>query len=231
MRKERLFWGLTLIFGAIILIVSKLGFLPDIDILTVLLTIFFVVIIVKSTLKMEFGGILFPLAFLCIMYDSELGIEALTPWTVLLAALLGSIGLSMIFPKYNYSSINGRRNYGRFQKVDIAENGYVRLENSFGTLIKYIETNMFIHADLKSSFGSMKIYLDKVIMQGEKATINIDALFSGVEIYVPKIWIVEDKTHAFFGGVDEKNKNDAITTNTLTITGSVSFSGVEIIYI
>ena len=57
---------------------------------------------------------------------------------------------------------------------------------------------------------------------------NISREFKSQHI---EIWRVEDKTHAFFGGLDEKNKNDAITTNTLTITGSVSFSGVEIIYI
>ena len=230
MKRERLFWGLTLILGAIFLIVSKLGFFPDINIFSMLLTIFFVVIIIKSTVKMNFSGILFPIAFLCIMYDKELGIESLSSGTLLLAALLGSIGLSMIFQTKNHCR-DGRWCFGKFEKVDMADNGYIRLENSFGTLIKYVETDIFIHGDLKCSFGSMKVYFDKVRMQGEKATINLDISFGGIELYLPRNWRVEDKTGAYFGGVDEKNQNEALTTNTLVITGNVSFSGVEIIYI
>ena len=47
----------------------------------------------------ELREILFSIAFICIIYDDWLGITALTPWTVLGAALLGSIGLSLIFKK------------------------------------------------------------------------------------------------------------------------------------
>mgnify|MGYP006893000712 FL=1 len=47
----------------------------------------------------EFLGNPVSIAFICIIYDDWLGITALTPWTVLGAALLGSIGLSLIFKK------------------------------------------------------------------------------------------------------------------------------------
>lgn len=49
--------------------------------------------------NVNFWEILFSIAFICIIYDDWLGITALTPWTVLGAALLGSIGLSLIFKK------------------------------------------------------------------------------------------------------------------------------------
>lgn len=231
MRKEKLFWGLALVFGAIFLILSELGFVPDINIFSMLLTIFLIIVILKSTVKMEFSGILFPIAILCIMYDRELGIEAITPWTVLMAALLGSIGLSMIFPQKSHYKRDGSWNYGKYEKVDMADNGYVKIENSFGTLIKYVDTDMFVRADLKSSLGSMKVYFDKVQMQAESAIINVDASFAGIQIYIPKTWRVENQTRSSFGGVDEKNMSDPITTNTIIITGNMSFSGVEIIHI
>lgn len=231
MRNDRLFWGFSLIFGAIFLIFSELGFLPDINVFSMLFTIFLMIVILKSTVKMEFSGILFPIAILCIMYDRELGIEAITPWTVLMAALLGSIGLSMIFPQKSHYKRDGSWNYGKYEKVDMADNGYVKIENSFGTLIKYVDTDMFVRADLKSSLGSMKVYFDKVQMQAESAIINVDASFAGIQIYIPKTWRVENQTRSSFGGVDEKNMSDPITTNTIIITGNMSFSGVEIIHI
>ena len=52
---------------------------------------------IKSIFKRNFSGILFPIAFICIIFDDKLGITAITPWTVLIAAALGSLGLSMIF--------------------------------------------------------------------------------------------------------------------------------------
>ena len=42
---------------------------------------------------------LFSLAFLIIVNDELLGLEAITPWPVLGAALLGSLGLNLLFPK------------------------------------------------------------------------------------------------------------------------------------
>ncbi|MBO0528685.1 hypothetical protein EXQ29_10995 [Clostridium botulinum] len=46
-----------------------------------------------------FLSVLFPIAFICIIYDKQLGITNITPWTVLIGALLSSIGLSMVFHK------------------------------------------------------------------------------------------------------------------------------------
>ncbi|MCW8000075.1 hypothetical protein CFK35_19690, partial [Clostridium sp. cpc1] len=60
---------------------------------------------------------------------------------------------------------------------------------------------------------------------------RINASFSGIELYVPKNWNIDDKTNVFLGAISEKNKNDKTTTNTLTIIGDITFSGVEIIYI
>lgn len=41
-----------------------------------------------------------PLAFLIIVNDKVLGMEAITPWPVLGAAVLGSIGLKFLFPGF-----------------------------------------------------------------------------------------------------------------------------------
>jgi hypothetical protein len=50
MKKEKVFWGLVLILGGIFLIISKLGYFPDVNIFSILLTVFLVVVIVKSLL-------------------------------------------------------------------------------------------------------------------------------------------------------------------------------------
>lgn len=232
MKKERTFWGLALILGGVFLIISKLGYFPDVNLFSLLLTAFFIIVIVKSFIRINFSGILFPIAFICIIYDKQLGITNITPWTVLIAALLGSIGLSMIFHKRT-KWINKKYNCEdyKFEKVDVEDENHVRFENSFGASIKYINTDNFEQADFNCSFGAMKVYFDNAIMRNSNAIVRINASFSGVELYVPRTWNIDDRTNVFLGGISEKNKNDKVITNTLTLVGDINFSGVEIIYI
>lgn len=238
MRKERVYLGVMFILGAIALIINKLGYFDDINVFNVVLTIFLIGIIVKSLFAKNFAGILFPIAFICIIFDEQLGITAITPWTVLIAATLGSFGLSMIFykgPKYFY---NKSWDYNKsdwesyeYETIDLEDESHIKLYTSFAGSIKYINTDKFEQADLKCNFGSMKVYFDNAILNNGKGLVKIDSHFSGVELYIPKTWDIENKTNVSFGGVDEKNRNQGMTNNTLTLVGNVSFSGVEIIYI
>ena len=77
----------------------------------------------------------------------------------------------------------------------------------------------------------MKVYFDNAVMSNENAIVRINASFSGIELYIPKTWRIDDKTKVFLGSIDEKNRSNERATNTLTLVGDISFSGVEIIYI
>lgn len=232
MKKEMVFWGILFILMGVFLIISKLGYFPNVNVIGLLLTAFLVAVIVKSLVRLNFAGVLFPIAFICIIYDKQLGITTITPWTVLIAALLGSIGLSMIFHKHT-KCVNFKfdsEDY-KFEKIDVEDESHVRIKNSFTSSIKYINTDNFEQADFNCSFGAMKVYFDKAIMSNDNAIVRINASFSGIELYIPKEWSVEDKTNVVLGSIDEKNRNNQVTTNTLTLVGDIKFSGVEIIYI
>ena len=232
MRKERVFWGVFLILGAIVLLISKLGYFSDVNVFSLLMSIALVAMIIKSIMRISFTGILFPLAFLAIIYDDKLGITEITPWPVLFAALLGSIGLSLIFnkgPKKSKIYVNGDSDNTKTINVD--DEGHINLETSFGSSIKYVNTDKFEYANLSCSFGNMKIYFDNTTMARESAVVNIDISFAGLQMYIPRTWKVENKVGASFGAVEEKNRIDSVITNTLILTGDVSFSGVEIFYI
>lgn len=87
---------------------------------------------------------MFSLAFLGILYDKPLGIESLTPFPILAAALLGTIGGNMIF-----GSRFGRNHHNHHQEgnewsekrdvIDVEDDGQIQFSISFGTLeIHYI---------------------------------------------------------------------------------------------
>lgn len=232
MKKERVFWGVVLIMGAIALILNKLGYFYDVNIFSILLTVVLVAIMIKSSFTMNFSGILFPIAFICIIYDEQLGITVITPWVVLISALLGSIGLSMIFnkrPKISYNKSEWKD--CEYETINLEDESHIKLHTSFAGSIKYINTDKFKQADLKCSFGSMKVYFDNAVLDKGNGVVRLDSSFSGIELYIPKTWTVSDKTNVSFGGIDEKNKNQGTPDNTLTLVGNISFSGVEIIYV
>jgi len=232
MENSRLSGGIFLTVSAIALIIYKLGYFSDTNIFTISFTVFLVCIIIRSALKANFAGILFPIALICIDYDEQLGITAITPWTVLIAALLGSIGLSMVFnkyPKFARRKINW--DSSKFNTIDTEDESHIKLKTSFAGSIKYINTDKFEQADLKCSFGAMKVYFDNAVLHEGKGVISIESFFSGIELYIPKNWTVEDISTTSYGSISEKNRNEGTADNILTICGCIDFSGVEIIYI
>ncbi len=229
MRKERVFWGLFLVIAGIALVVSKLGYFAGVNLFSLVATVFLVAIIIKSVFKMNFAGILFPLAFIGILFDDQLGITTITPWTVLIAATLGSIGLSIIFPKK-------KKWYGRSYDydcnvIDVEDDSHIKLETLFSGSTKYVNSNSLEQVDLKCTFGGSTVYFDNATLKDGKAIVRLDINFAGVELYVPKTWTVVSNANVSLGGIDEKNKGIGNGENILTLVGNVSFSGIEIIYI
>ena len=248
---EKLFWGIFFVLAAVFLVVSQLGFLQGVGVVSILFAVFWVAVLVQGIWERSFGKILFPIAFLCIIFDKPLGIEAITPVTVLLAALLGTIGLNMIFKRKKHAYFAGHFSDGFGEKekiVDIdmedgdcaeepmeqrsgEEGGRVFFQVNFGSAVKYVNSDHFEFADLECSFGGMKVFFEHTRIPSGNATVNLDVSFGGVELYIPKEWNVVNCTDAVFGGLEEKGHNRSNGSPVLTLTGDVSFSGVTVIYV
>lgn len=115
---SKLFWGLFLILMGIFLVISKMGLIKGIGFWSVFFTIIFAALFIRGLVKRNFTAIFFSIAFLCIIYDDQLGITALTPWTVLLAALLLSVGMNILFHKKG-----SYRKYIKFMDDDVVDMG------------------------------------------------------------------------------------------------------------
>lgn len=239
MKKDNIIWGILLIFAALCLIAGKLNLLGGINVWNVLLTVLLVGVMVKNVLKVNFYGIFFPLAFLAMIYDEELGIEALTPWTVLIAAMLISFGLSLIFPKkkvYNQQFNNrqyhqpGNEQFNRV--VNEADSNHVKCNVNFSSEIKYINSEAFEGADIACKFAAAKIYFDNAILKTNQAAIRLDVAFAGVELYIPRTWRVVNYTSAFLGAVEEDGMGSQVPgAPEIGIYGEISFGGVTIHYV
>lgn len=226
---KKVFWGLFFIVAAIFVIVNQLGYYTDISLFSLLCTILIIPILLTSLMKVNFTGIFFSLAFLCIIYREPLNLESVTPIPVLLAALFGSIGFSIMFSKHHFCQKCNSENFDQIINGEDSEE--VDFGVNFGSSIKYINSDDFKRANLRSSCGSMKVYFDNAKIIDDNAVINLDISLSGVELYIPKEWKIVNKVDVTLGSVEQKNTGKEKFEKTITLTGRVNLSGVEIICI
>lgn len=223
---KNLFWGLFFILSAVLVIVSQLGE-PQIHLVNLVLSIFLIAISVKSLFRFNFFGILFPLAFIAILYAEPLGITNLTPWPILGSALFASVGLSFLIHPRRYFHHHDEH----FEKIiDTPDDSMIDFHVSCGSSIKYINNDNFEGGTIRCSCGAMKVYFDHATLSKKGAKVYLDISLSGVELYIPKNWNVVNRINTTMGGVEEKGKSDKSGPE-IILMGNVNLSGVEIIYI
>lgn len=234
MKNKNMFWGLIFIFAAVFVLLNNFGYFKDIDMVKILITVLLGYCMVKNVRPRNFYGILIPAACICILYDEPLHLTAITPFPILAAAILGSIGLSFIFPQKPHFNDKHRFGYDSAfgsSTIDHLNESDVTCKVCFGETTKYIDTPNFQKAYLKCSFGSLKVFFDHALIEGNSAEIYVDNSFGETEIYVPKDWNVNMLVTAAFGDVQEIHKMVQTGTPYVTIRGNVSFGDCKIYYI
>ncbi len=237
---KNIVWGLLFLAAAAFIVLSATGVIHDVNFFKIIFAAIFGGIIISSIPTVNFAGMLFPLAFICIMFSDEWGLDKLTPWPVLAIALLGSIGLSLIFKnagwhktKYNYQSDYNPENENWNQEV-INDNGnnVIYCDTKFNGEIKYIKSENLTKVNIRNTFGGVKLYFEGSQIPTGHAEILFDSKFGGVELFIPKDWKVINGLSCAFGGIEEKN-HPMLNPNSpeVVLKGSVSFSGVTITYI
>lgn len=228
MKKDNVFWGVLLILAAVYIIVNSFGFMPNVSVVRLGVAVICCVVFFKSLAGLEFGGMLFSLAILLILFDEQLGITAITPWPVLMAALLGSIGLNMIFGSRFTESKKRNHGLGEYKETDYVSGDEICIGGMFSAYKKNISSDNFKKATVSCRFGGMEISFDDAVIQSGSAVVKLNISFSGVEFYIPQSWKVENHTEGMCGGFHEHRSHSSDEGPTIVFEGNVTFSGVEI---
>lgn len=230
MKSKNVYWGLFFIVMALLIILNQMGVLGGINSFSLIISILMIPVIISSIKHTNFWGILFPLAIVAILYSKELGIETLTPWPILGVALFLSLGLSFIVPPKPYVFPN---HHHQFEEniEDHPEEGVVNISAKLAASIKYIDVENLKRVNVYCSCAGSKIYFDHAKMQGNQITVNMDIHCSGVELYIPKTWTVEDQMTCVMGGIEEKGRKEiSAEGKKIMLTGKSNLSGISIIY-
>lgn len=237
-RGKNIFWGVLFLAGAAALLVGKMGLLGGIGFWSVLFSVGLAGVFVEGLIRRSWGRMLFALAFLAIVNGDVLGIEKLVPWTVLGVAALGTIGLNMLFPLKRRYGHQGNMVWTKGVGEDcydvvIGEDGGERVncEISFGSSAKYISSSSLKEVRLESSFGTLEVHLDHVVLKEQQARVLMEVSFGSIELYVPAEWHVVFDVSSAFGGVKEYGHDNPNGENVLFVNGEVSFGELDIHYV
>ncbi len=232
--KKSIFWGVIIILLGVYVIASKMMALPSIPIIKIAFTILLAYIIFNGIRKLHFGEIFIPLAIIAWMFDKALGIENLTPWPVLIAAVLLSIGFGMIFKKRRFVVKSGRDiSMATFENVDIneADGSTISVKSVFGEVSKYVNSDNFTTGEIQSTFGEVRVYFNNAVMADGKSTLYIDSTFGDVWVYLPKTWRMEMKRNSSFGDISVKGTGSSdMDAPLIKIEANSTFGDIRIIF-
>lgn len=100
----------------------------------------------------------------------------------------------------------------------------------FSGINRRIESKEFRGGKATAMFGGIELDMTQTQLAGNQATIELTAIFGGVEIWVPREWKVVVDSNAIFGSVDDKHRSipEQEAKTTLFIKATAIFGGVEI---
>lgn len=234
---KSIFWGIFLLIAAAFIIIGSFGLFGDVSGWTVFFAIFLVAWFLKSLVSLSWGGMLFSLAFGAILFDEALGIEAITPWPVLFAALLGTIGLNMIFKKKHKEKFSSTKWKGEpvesesIVDMEVEEEEMFRCEVNFGSSVKYVNSQSLRMANLNNAFGSLVVYFDNAQLADQTAYAMVENSFGKMTLYIPKEWDTRLEVTKSFGNISELGRPTGESGKVFIIKGESAFGQLEIQYI
>ena len=231
MKNKNIFWGITLVFLALCLLLSYTDLAPNIPFYKIVLTIFLIYTTVKSIFNINFFGALMSLALLGCLHSKLLHITAITPWPLLFSAFLCSIGLNLIFKNTTKKSKNYFEKFNHEQVVNFQDDSYVTVDNNFGSVNKYVNSNNFSNAKIDNNFGKTNIYFDNTILKSNKAEIVVDNNFGEVNLYLPHTWRISLSKRVSFGDIKiYGNGSNNPDSPEITIFAVSSFGSIHIYF-
>lgn len=229
-------WGIFFILAAVFVLFGRnLPIFDGISIWRLILGVIMLSTLVEGIKKVNFGEIFFALAVIAIAFDKVLGIEAYTPWPVIGAAVLLTIGFELMFgdkKRGHFGIYHNDRKLEKGEKVDeeVSQDEYYGVETAFSTTVKYVSSERLKKADIDNAFGTLSVYFDNATIDGE-AIISVDNSFGRTEIYIPKEWQVRLENDSFFGGIRMNGECLGTADCTAVIKSDTSFGTIVINYI
>ena len=244
---REIFWGIALVAAAVFLVLNQLHLLSfHLKVSMIIWTIIFGAALIESVADKSLFGTTFSIAFLLIVYAEPLHITKIVPWTVLIAAFLIYLGLSLIFkrswfPKTVYFNQKKRQDFKNNHSR--ADNNVLNASNSeadgedivinqrLSSVSRYISSKNLRSITINSSLGEVEVYLDQAEAAGDTVVADINGTMGEIEFYLPSSWKVDSQNLNVALGELEIEGESTGGGPTLVLTGHSSMGEIEVYYV
>lgn len=141
-------------------------------------------------------------------------------WPVFIILVGLSILARGLFPRH-------RRPAG-FQSSTLEHGERVNIDASFSAISQRCDSRSFKGGRIASTFGGVELDLTQATIDGDEAQLEVSAHFSGIDLRVPREWLVVIEATSTFGGVEDKTVPPMTPGPRLVLRGEVMFGGVEV---
>jgi hypothetical protein len=152
----------------------------------------------------------------------------LTFWP-LACILLGVTLLTYLFRPTYYT--RSYFNNGVDETVSEAQDGFVEVNNSFGSVRHIVLDTVFKGARIRTKFSGTVLDLTRTTLGEGETYIDVDMSLSGLELRLPDGWmVVTDPLSLNLAGIEDKRyyRMASDPSRRLVIRGGMSLSGIEI---
>ena len=210
MRANRISTGLILIGLAIFMMLSSMGFIPEIPWFKLMCGVAVGSWTIRALLNRDFFGTFMSASIIAWIFEEELMIDHLAPFPLCVAAAFLGLGLNMIFGKkkrmihINYRDGEDWKE-GNFEDIGNEEwkdGRTVVLENNFNSTNKYVNSAAFSNAQLENNFGSANVYFNNATIYGKEAVVELENNFGQMNIYFPNTWRASISQESAFGRIN-----------------------------
>ncbi len=151
----------------------------------------------------------------------EWGVIGTSFWSVFWPVLIIAVGLWILLrPRFK----------GYSGKIPEIKENDLDAFVIFAGIKRRVESKEFRGGKATAMFGGVELDFYDAKLAGNQATIDLTAMFGGIDVRVPRNWKIVVDSHAILGGVDDKHRpepEDRIEA-TLFIKATAIFGGVDI---
>ena len=226
-------WGTFLVLAAVFVLTNQLGGYVGIGIGSIIVSFLALAFLVQCIIALSFAPLPIPLAALYYIFQIPLGLPYLGVWTLVLVAVLGSVGLAVLLPRKHRFNWKNSREWARTSDENSDDGNNPTISIQFGEISRYLHSDCLETARLGCRFGSLEVFLDQTQLSPDGAEVICSCSFGTIEMFIPKHWIVIDNLGCTLGEVEHKNSRTTPEEGAprLTITGNVTCGNIVIRYI
>lgn len=216
--KNSIFWGIVLILTAVALILDNAGvsFGDGFSVARIVGGIVLLAWIVSEIVRGKFNRVFFPLAFLFFLFEEPIALnflgrtkentDLINNWIVILAALLLTVGFSILLRKSGLSPVS-----------------------SVSNRVFYVEASGLTDYKVRESVGKTEVYVTNRDRYEGNGQITVEENVGKVVLHLPRTWTVVLQKSDNLGSV-QIPPQDADNELSITLAVHDNVGSVEVIF-